>query len=192
MVSRPRRNDRRRHCRAALAPGVEPDGNSFLLRLAYPGETLGYRALVADMEHSLSAEVLKPSVVCFIDRATILSLLGGNQILSLRFIGRAAKDAEVAEEKYLQNVTLSVRARFAHLLLVLQSRYAVASEDGAVSLDLPVSRQDMAAMIGVRPETMSRTIRQLEHDGVARFSGRTVCVPSINVLFQEIEAQAES
>lgn len=171
---------------------IDTNGNSFLLRLSYPGETLGYRALMAGSEHSDSAEVLKPSLVCFIDRDTIFSLLGKNPSLCFRFLSRAAKDAETAEEKYLQNITLTVRARFAHLLLVLQSRYAEASEDGVVFLDLPLSRQDLAAMIGVRPETMSRTIRQFEHDGLAQFSGRTVCLPSMNMLFEEIEAGTDS
>ncbi len=55
-----------------------------------------------------------------------------------------------------------------------------------MTLDLPLSRQDMAAMIGIRPESMSRTIRSFEDDKVAIFSGRQVHVPSLEALFDEL------
>jgi DNA-binding Lrp family transcriptional regulator len=43
-------------------------------------------------------------------------------------------------------------------------------------MELPLSRRDLASMIGTRHETLSRIISRLEEDGVARFSGRTVHV----------------
>jgi len=41
-------------------------------------------------------------------------------------------------------------------------------------------------MIGIRPESMSRTIRGLQVDGVARFSGRVVHVPKESRLRREL------
>ena len=168
------------------------DGNSILLRLAYPGETLGYRSFLAGEDHADSAEVLKASVVCFIDRAPIRRILEVKPALGLRFLRRAARDLGSADERILQSVTLSVRARFAHLLLVLKDRYGMASEGGEIRLELPLSRQDLAAMIGTRPETMSRTIRQMEADGIARFSGRSVVVPTLDGLLDELEPDMHS
>jgi CRP-like cAMP-binding protein len=37
-----------------------------------------------------------------------------------------------------------------------------------------MSRQDLAEMIGVRPETRARTIHRLQAEGTARFEGRKV------------------
>ncbi len=45
-------------------------------------------------------------------------------------------------------------------------------------------------MIGIRPETMSRAIKQLEEDGVAYFSGRSVQVPDLKRLLREIEPES--
>lgn len=164
---------------------IDAEGNSVLLGIAYPGDTLGYRSLLMNKEHEVSAEVLKKGTVCFIDRATVTSLLAHNPSLGHRFLQRAVKDLGEAEDKFLESVTLTVRARFAHLLLVLKERYGARAEDGGLSLELPLSRQDLAAMIGVRPETLSRTIRQFEEEGIARFSGRTVRVPKIENLLGE-------
>ena len=134
---------------------VDIEGNSMLLSLAHPGETLGYRALLTGREHTVSAEVLK--------------------------------DLEDAEDKLMKGMTLSVRARFAHLLLVLKDRHTKAVKDNkSLVLELPLARKDLAAMIGIRPETLSRAIRQLEEDGVAEFSGRTVRVADISCLINEL------
>ncbi len=178
------------HCIESGLVGVrkmDVGGNEILLRLNHPGDTMGYRSFLASDDHNNSAEALEPSVLCLIDGSTVQSLLQMNPSLGLRFLSHAAKDLDEAEEKVLQSATLPVRARFAHLLLVLKDRYGLIGDNGEMDLELPLSRQDMAAMIGIRPESMSRTIRSLEDDNIAKFSGRRVHVPNIKTLLKELE-----
>lgn len=169
---------------------IDHDGNSILVRLAYPGDTVGYRSFLAGEEHHLSAEVLKPSMLCFIEQATARRMLETNPSLGLRFLKRMARDLDEAEDKFLESTNSDIRVRLAHLLFVLKDRFAIESGNGALTLELPLSRQDMAAMIGVRPETMSRTIRKFEDEGLAFFSGRTVRVPDMAALFAQIEVDS--
>jgi len=165
---------------------ADVDGNSTLLGLAYPGRTLGYRSYLSGEPHATSGEALKPSRVCFIDRATVRDLLEKNPALGFMFLQTVSKELGVVEEKYHQAITLTVRDRLIHLLLVLRDRYATTGQDGAEHLELPLSRQDIAALIGTRPETLARTIRRIEDDGLARFSGRILHVPKVHSLFDEI------
>ena len=170
---------------------IDVGGNEVLLRLSHPGDTMGYRSFLAGNDHNNSAEALEPSVICLVGGGTVRSLLEKNPTLGLRFLKHAARDLDDAEEKVLQSTTLPVRARFAHLLLVLKDRYGVTGEDGSLVLELPLSRQDMAAMIGIRPESMSRTIRSFEEDDIAHFSGRRVHVARIKDLIRELDHSAE-
>ncbi|MCH6591274.1 MAG: Crp/Fnr family transcriptional regulator [Proteobacteria bacterium] len=182
------------HCIESGLVGIrkmDAGGKEILLRLSHPGDTMGYRSFLAGNDHNNSAEALEQSVICFVSGATVRSLLKKNPTLGLRFLKHAARDLDDAEEKVLQSTTLPVRARFAHLLLVLKDRYGVTGEDGALVLELPLSRQDMAAMIGIRPESMSRTIRSFEEDDIAHFSGRRVHVARIDDLIRELEHSAE-
>ena len=73
-----------------------------------------------------------------------------------------AKDLEATEEALLHASALPVRARLAHLLLVLKDRYGTVDDTGELQIQLPLSRQDMAAMIGTRAETIARAVRSLE------------------------------
>jgi CRP-like cAMP-binding protein len=165
----------------------DADGNSVLLNIFSTGDTLGYRAFLAEEEYQAGAEALEPCTICFVDRATVRALLEQNPALGLRFLRRATRELDEADEKILHNVTLSVRSRFAHLLVVLIERYGTENDDGSLILELPLSRQDLASMIGTTPESMSRTIRKMEDDGIAHFTGRSVRIPTREILINEFE-----
>jgi CRP-like cAMP-binding protein len=165
----------------------DAEGNSVLVHLAHGGETVGYRALLADEPYGVTAEVVAPAKICFIHGPDVRRLIDKNPALGLRFLAHAARDVREAHENYLRAATGSVRARLVHLLFTLRERYAEERDDGGLVLTLPLSRQDLAAMVGTRPETISRTIRKMEDDGVAKFSGRKVHIADPTSLLDEVE-----
>ena len=59
-------------------------------------------------------------------------------------------------------------------------------DDGSIVLDLPLTWRNILALIGVRPESMSRVFRKLDEEGWARYSGRTVYVRDFDGLMCEI------
>jgi CRP-like cAMP-binding protein len=177
------------HCVSGGTVGIrrlDANGNSVLLGLAYPGDTIGYRSFLTGSEHKTSAEALGPSVVCHIDRATVTALLAGNPAFGLRFLKRSIFELEHAHDTMFRQATLSNRHQLVHLLLVLVRRHGRRHSNGSQSIDLPVSRRDLASMIGTRHETVSRIIGRLETDGMAHFSGRQVIIPSVEALAAEI------
>lgn len=168
---------------------ADPEGNSTLLKVAQPGDTLGYRPLVAKQRHRASGEVLKPSVICFIDAKTVRKVIQDTPALGLNFLARAAAELGDAEEKFHESVTLSIRARFAHLLITLQHKFGKVESDGTLHFTLPLSRSDLAAMLGVRRESISRIIHDLDQLGITRFSERKVEVPDPDSLMKEFHKE---
>lgn len=171
---------------AAAMRQVDIEGNTVLLQISYPGETLGYRGVLLGQRRRFSAEALGPSRICFIDQQVVKTLMERNAALSLQFLRRINNDLDDAHNKLVQNATLSNRGKFVHLLLNLMDRHGCATPDGSHVIHLPISRRDMASMIGARHETLSRIISRMEEDGVAQFSGRTVCVNRPHSLMEEI------
>ena len=179
------------HCVSGGTVGIrrlDNNGNSVLLELAYPGDTIGYRSFLTGSEHRTSAEALGPSVVCHIDRPTVTALLAANPALGLRFLKRSIDELEHAHDMMFRQATLSNRHKLVHLLLVLVQRHGRKQSDGSQSIELPVSRRDLASMVGTRHETISRIIGRLETDGVARFSGRQVFIPNVDALAAELDS----
>ena len=166
-------------------------GHAVLVRMRHEGETMGYRDFFSGEVFTTSAEALQRTQVCFLEKRSVRSLLDRNPSLGLGFLQRVAGDLQGAEESLLMSAALTTRTRMAHLLLALKDRYAVAQDDGSLTMRLPLSRQDIADILGSRPETVARIINALESDGVARFSGRNVVIPDLDPLLDEIEPHEE-
>lgn len=169
-----------------------PQGDFVLLAIAGPGDTIGYRAYLSGEAHHTSAEALGPCSACFIPRDLVSSLLERNPALGIRFMRRALRDLDAAQDNVVQQVTLSNRERLVHLLLVLLQRTGETAPDGSRQMLLPLSRIDMASMIGTRHETLSRIMGRLEHEGLAKFSGRHVHVPSVRALADELHERLDA
>lgn len=166
---------------------TDPQGNSVLVRLANAGQTLGYRTFFSGDAYQASAVAMEPCNICFIDRAAVRNLLERNPSLGMRFLKRMAEDLQHSENAYLQGAYLPVRARLAHLLLTLKDHYASMAADGTWTMRMPILKQDIASMLGARPETLSRAIRELEQDGVIQFDEKIVCIPDLDALLDEVE-----
>jgi len=167
---------------------VDADGGSKILRLAHAGQTLGYADFFGQKGYNGNAEALDTCTICYIDSGSLRTLLDHNPGLGLRFLSHVAQDLKEADESSMQQALYTVRIRLAHLLLALKERYATVAEDGTLTITLPMTRQDIAALLGARPETIYRTIQQMESDKVVTFSGHDVIIPDLDLLLDEIEA----
>ncbi len=162
-------------------------GNSRISRLIEAGQTLGYRALFAGTVYEASAETLTPCQVCFIPKAVVSELLTESPELSSRFLQRMAGDLGDAELSGFRTTFLRIRTRLAHLILAMRGRHGTVDDEGNIIIEPPLSRQDMAALIGARAESLSRAIRALQDDGVAKFGRRRIEVHDLDNLLDEID-----
>jgi CRP/FNR family transcriptional regulator len=160
----------------------DEDGHSTLIRLCSDGEAVGYRAAFAGEEHRVTAEVLMPSLVCFIERSMLLDALAKDASICQRFLRMVLMDMSDLEDRYISAVTQDARTRVLQVLEALCQRFGHGVSGRGHVLELPVSRQDLAALIGITPETLSRMIRRLQADNIADFHGRTVWFPDIGTL----------
>jgi CRP/FNR family transcriptional regulator, anaerobic regulatory protein len=164
---------------------VDSEGHSVLMRLINHGETIGYRALLSKSNYMLTAEVMMPSRVCFIARSVIHELLEKNPALGMRFLDHSLRQLEDIEDRVIGGETWPVRTRFLHTLLVLYERFGIKESEGW-ALDLPISRRDLAELVGTTPETMSRTISAVQSEGLARIEGRRVFIPNIDAVLDTV------
>jgi CRP-like cAMP-binding protein len=173
-------------------------GNSTLIKLAYSGDTMGYRPFLAGENHRASAQSLMPTRVCFIPARVMRHLIEQNPALGLKFLKRAARSLGDAQDRFHEAVTLSVRARVAHLLFLLRERYQreepeslIHREDGSIEMKLPVSRTMLAQMLGVRRESISRVMSELQRCGLTLFEGDKAIVPDFGALRREFDPDSK-
>jgi CRP/FNR family transcriptional regulator len=166
-----------------------PRGRDCLIRLVEAGEVLGWRACLGDGEtaHLKSAVAITEVEAHFVRREHVLQALGADPALTLSMLQTLTRAAMKSEAERTVFMDSTARARLAHVLIGLRDHHGWVDDAGDLIIDLPISRQDIASAIGVRPETVSRLVEALSQDGIAEFNGRRVRVPDLDGLLDEVE-----
>jgi CRP-like cAMP-binding protein len=165
---------------------LDPDGEMALVRLGHSGKALGYQEFLTNKPYRNSSEALRPTTTCFLGRSAIRELMERNPALKERFFRRSLRDLEGTEESYVTALNRGVRSRLLYALLTLYERYGHFESGMGHVLEIPIARKDLVALVGTGPESISRTIRKLEKDRVARFDGRMVFFPDLDTVQAEI------
>jgi len=135
-----------------------PSGKERIVGLAGPGDLIG---ALAPGQAALreSAEALSASVVVTVVPREEASLFEPA-------LFRAAGDQLTRITDALEDGELPVGARLARALLRLGERFGQVAADGSVRLTLPLTQDNLAAMIGAARETTTATVGELRRLGL--------------------------
>jgi CRP/FNR family transcriptional regulator, nitrogen fixation regulation protein len=118
-----------------------------------PGDIFGLE--FAD-EHTLSAEAITDTKVLVVKRSALTALSSRNASIAQELFALTGRELRRVQNRILLLVK-SAQERVASFLLEMSERVA-----GSNSIDLPMSRQDIADYLGLTIETVSRTLTSLE------------------------------
>lgn len=154
-----------------------PNGTSTLLKLAYPGEIIGFRSFLANARHKTEARALLPSRVCVVAQRDANNVIRGNPAILERLAARCISEIDANQERIIATATTSNKQRLYDLLQRLMATHGE-PVNTYMRMQLPLSRSDLADLIGVQPETLSRLITRLKEDGAFVVSGREIQMPT--------------
>jgi len=160
------------------------NGTDVLIRLAYPGDTLGARAFLRGAPHQTTAVALTEVAVCTIARRDALKLTQDAPGVHVELVDRCLAEMDRAETSIVEQACLSNRARLCRLLSDLLERHGKPVGTRLVAR-LPISRGTMAGMLGIQPESLSRLFSRLKAEGLIALSGRNVSTGSLAALRAE-------
>src|SRR3546814_20272421 len=92
--------------------------------------------------------------------------------LHQRLVRVCLDSLDASQEAMSQAAAMSNRDRLFQLLSRLLGHCGVSDSAGRVQAQLPLSREDLAGMLGVRQETLSRLLNRLKQEGVVGISSR--------------------
>jgi len=147
------------------------EGNSTLLRLAYPGEVIGFRSFLGGDVHQTEARAVGPSRVCTVPRTASQNLINENPAIMRQLAARCVREINRTHERICSAATKTYKEQLDDLLRNLMKHHG--TQNGHEQyMRLPLSRSDIADLLGVQPETLSRLIKRLEKDGLIQVKGR--------------------
>lgn len=151
------------------------DGKETIVRIVNPGEVFGHRALLAHENYNATAVILEDAEVDFFDKEFIFEMVKLHPILALNFLSMLAQAIGTIENHTSILVHKNVRERLARLLISLSDTYGEKKDD-RIFLNIKLTREDMASMIGTTHETLARLFTEFKNEGIIFQDGKDIYI----------------
>lgn len=136
------------------------DGRELITGIYKDGDYLDISIIFSNDTYNDTAIALEDTVLSFLPVEQLDKLLFLHPDIGAKFIKILANNVSEKELRLLQIAYMSVRKRVAEALIRLAQQH---SHDG---ITVTISRDDLAALVGTSPETISRTLSDLKNEGL--------------------------
>lgn len=160
---------------------IGADGKESIIKLVSNGDILGHRSLFANSIYSTTATAIDDTEVFFFERKYILSLIDQNISLAKNIINKLSIDMGIAETKLTSLHQKNVRERLAELLLNLKNSHGII-EGKNIKIDIKLSREEMAEMIGTAHETLIRILTEFKEANIIEQNSKMIYIKDENEL----------
>jgi CRP/FNR family transcriptional regulator len=149
------------------------DGRRQVLGFLFPDNFVG---LTATDRYFFTVEAVSSSVVASRSRDYLDQRLAGDPVAEQAFIAMVFRVLENLVDLAYSLGQRTARERLAVFVLYLRHRYRLSTgvpddDSRLLSLELPMSRTDIADFLGLKKETVSRSFGQLEGAGLIERAG---------------------
>jgi len=154
-------------------------GKEQILQILEPGGFLGELSLFSKTTLNNTAEALEPTEICLIKGAKIRELILKNPAISLKFLQKYTERIEESEILIEQIGLRDVEQRIANfLLLEIEKNEISDNKINEYEITLPVSKGDLASLIGTTQETLSRKLSIFQDNGWIKLKGQRIIIVS--------------
>ncbi|OAB42290.1 Crp/Fnr family transcriptional regulator [Paenibacillus glacialis] len=155
-------------------------GKEQIVRILEQGDFTGELSLFSHTILNSTAEALEPTEICLIQGKVINDLMLKTPQIAIKFLEKYTERIEMAEDMLEQITLYDVEQRIAKILLKMLHDQKIdhAKENNII---LPMSKKDLAVMIGISQETLSRKLSLFQEQGWIKLIGQR----QITILDQE-------
>jgi len=153
---------------AMKVASIAEDGHERILALVHPAGFVG-ELFTPFAHHDVVA--LTDSTLCVFARKDLERAVEQHPALSRALLRRAQEDLHAARRLLALGSGHSATDQVGRLLLALAEAASHSPCHAAREFDLPLTRGELASMLGLTIETVSRTLTGLERDGAIRRKG---------------------
>ena len=160
--------------RVKLSSVDDASGNQLLLLLIKPGEPFGLLNAVGNEGTDLRAVAMQASLVAYVQRTDFDQLIerAGACSRLVKHIGE--KSVEVVA-RFEDLAFRSVLERLARVLIHLARDFPAPRACGTC-IDVPLTQQEVASLIGARREVVSTHLSRLKREGIIAFHKDCICI----------------
>ncbi len=160
------RPERTFYCRSGTLKVTKllASGREILITILQTGSLWSDRALLNGYWREVFIEAMEPSEILALENASFEVFVRSRPELLGAFMARISEQVSDALTLLDDFRGRDVASRLARVLIKFSEQYGVPTDNG-VRIDLPVTHQDLANMIGTARETVSRNMARFRQKG---------------------------
>ncbi len=153
-------------------------GTDQILKILQPGCYIGMQTVLSNKIHQYSASTIEDSMVCYIDITSFKELITKNAQFADELILYLCRDELSYFERFVNVHQKQVDGRLADTILFFSDQV----NKGARKFQIPLSRNDLAALICATRESVTRSIKDLSDIGTIKAKGKTIEILNYDLL----------
>lgn len=155
-------------------------GKEQIIRLAKPGDFIGYRALFANDFYNASAGAFEDSVVCIVNKEDLYKVIEQNHLFGIQIITFLAQELGEAENNLVSLTQKHLRGRLAESLIRLSETYGFESDSATIKIQM--YREDLANLANMTTSNAIKTLYSFRDEKVIELNGKKIKILDIQKL----------
>lgn len=156
---------------------ISPDGKEYIIHIHGEGNIIAEAAIFDKKNYPASCNAVEDTLTVSIPKVDFIDLINTSPSIALKFMSAYSKRLREFVSVIEGLSGSDVRKRLASYII-----NNINKDNSKPVLKLPVSKKELASMLGTVPETISRTITALKKQGIIDTKGKDIIVTSVSKL----------
>jgi CRP-like cAMP-binding protein len=155
------------------------DGREQIIRFAKKGDIMGFRSTITEERACTTTKVIEESEIYVIPGELVKELVKSNGAFAYELLVLTCKELGEANDYITDIAQKTVRERLAEVLIHLEKEFKL---DTDKFLQINLTREELAGIVGTATETVIRLLSEFKQDGWVELHGRRIKLMDLNTL----------
>ncbi|WP_127493686.1 Crp/Fnr family transcriptional regulator [Paenibacillus glycanilyticus] len=159
---------------------ITPEGKQFTVVILGKGNIFGEIETFSFGTNGYYIETMDETLICSVSKQNFEGFLAERPLLAMKMLTELSKVLKDKDEMLEKLALGDVRERILHLLFKLSERFGV-EDEGNIRIDLPITHQDLANMVGATREAVSVILKTLERNNIIQTGRKSISISPLKV-----------
>jgi CRP/FNR family transcriptional regulator len=156
-------------------------GKEQILFFFSPAELFGYRALLTNDKHSISAICIEDCEIKFIESNNFLKLIESSEILTRQILSRVSHEFTILLNRVYIFAQKGDKGRLSFALLVLNEKFKAQNMQTGVT-PIKISISNLSAFTGLSVEIVSSNLNYFVEINAIEIADNTISIKNFDIL----------
>ncbi len=147
------------------------DGKDQILMFAKPGDIIGFRSTISGELACTTTKIIEDSSICYIPGDLVKSFVRSNGDFAMDLLELACQELGEANDYITDIAQKTVRERLAEVLIHLKWTFSLDNEN---FLQISLTREELANIVGTATESVIRLLSEFKQDRLIELHGRRI------------------